>query len=132
MSGELTTGAGLVFVLTTIAVVLFQIALALGAPLGEYAMGGRFPGRFPPGMRIAAVVQAAVLSVLAFVVALGAGLVAGEDWTRPVLIWVPVVVSALALLLNAITPSAGERRIWVPVTFIMLLASLVVAISPSR
>lgn len=132
MSTELTTAAAIAFTVTTIAVVLFQIALALGAPWGEYAMGGRFPGRFPPRMRVAALMQAAALGVLAFIVAQGAGLMEGDDWTRPVLIWVPVVVSALALLLNAITPSAGERRIWVPVTLIMLVASLVVAISPSR
>ena len=132
MSTELTVAAALVFALTTIAVVVFQIALALGAPLGEYAMGGRFQGRFPPAMRVAALVQGVLLGALAFVVASGTGLVAGVDWTRPVLIWVPVAVSALALFLNAITPSAGERRIWVPVTLVMLATSFLVAISPPR
>ena len=130
MSTDLTAAAALVFAVTTIGVVVFQIARALGAPLGEYAMGGRFRGRFPPAMRIAALVQGAVLGALAFVVASGAGLVAGVDWTRPVLIWSPVAVSALALLLNAITPSVGERRIWVPVTLVMLVTSFLVAISP--
>ena len=48
--------------------VLFQFALALGAPWGQLAMGGRFPGKFPTAMRIAAVVQAILLSLLAVIV----------------------------------------------------------------
>lgn len=31
-----------------IVVAAFQLALALGAPWGEMAMGGKFTGRFPP------------------------------------------------------------------------------------
>ena len=34
-----------------------------------------------------------------------------------------------AVVLNSITPSAGERRTWVPVTLVMLASSLVVAIT---
>ncbi len=41
----------------------------------------------------------------------------------------PVVVSVLAIVLNSISRSAGERRIWVPVAVAMLLSSLVVALS---
>jgi hypothetical protein len=46
----------------------------------------------------------------------------------PWLIWVPVAVSALAVVLNAISRSAGERRIWVPVAVVLLVSSLVVAL----
>lgn len=45
------------------------------------------------------------------------------------LIWLPVGVSALAVLLNLVTPSAGERRIWVPVSLVLLASSLVVALA---
>jgi hypothetical protein len=38
-------------------------------------------------------------------------------------------VSALAVALNAISRSAGERRIWVPVASVLLVSSLVVAIN---
>jgi hypothetical protein len=34
----------------------------------------------------------------------------------------------VSLVLNAITPSAGERRIWVPVALALLATSLVVAV----
>jgi hypothetical protein len=35
----------------------------------------------------------------------------------------------VSLVLNAITPSAGERRIWVPVTAVMLGTALIVALT---
>ena len=34
--------------------VLFQFALALGAAWGKYAMGGKYPGKYPPKMRMLA------------------------------------------------------------------------------
>lgn len=43
------------FLIAAAGSIAFQLALALGAPWGEYAMGGRYPGRFPPGLRLAAV-----------------------------------------------------------------------------
>ena len=112
-------------------VVAFQVALAAGAPWGEYAMGGAFPGQFPPELRIAALVQAALLVGLAVIVLARAGLVA--LWSRPArwLIWVVVVFSALSLVLNLITPSAGERAIWAPIAFLLLVSSAVVAFTNS-
>lgn len=127
---DLTDVLAAVFSLTTALVVGFQLALALGMPWGEFAMGGAFPGRMPPAMRGAAVVQAAVLAALAVVVLSAAGLVAPklvDAW--PWLAWVPVAVSALAVVLNASTRSQGERRIWLPVTVVLLLCSLGVALA---
>jgi hypothetical protein len=119
------------FAVVTAGVIAFQIGLALGAPWGAYAMGGRFPGRFPPAMRIGALVQAALLTLAVLIVLSDAGLiqpsVAGPF---PWLIWLVVGFSAISLVLNAVTPSAGERRIWLPVAVVMLLCSLSVALTP--
>lgn len=122
--------AAVVYALATSVVVGFQVALAAGAPWGEYAMGGRVPGRFPPAMRVAAAVQAAVLALLALVV-LDAGGVLSLGWTAaiPWLAWVPVAVSAVSLLMNAASRSPRERRTWVPVALVLLASSLVVALS---
>ncbi len=111
-------------------VVAFQVALALGAPWGQYAMGGAFPGRMPTPLRIAALAQGIVLAALAMIVLADAGLANVallDDW--PWLIWVPVAVSAVAVVLNASTRSQGERRIWLPVAIILLLCSLGVALA---
>jgi hypothetical protein len=58
----------LVYGAATVLVVGFQVALALGAPWGAYAMGGKFLGRWPARMRAAAIVEAVVLSALAAIV----------------------------------------------------------------
>jgi hypothetical protein len=119
-----------VFALVAAGVVLFQLALAAGAPWGAYAMGGTFPGRYPPGLRLLAVVQGAVLALLALVVLSDAGLAttAVAD-AAPWAIWVVVLFSIVAVVLNAISRSAGERRIWVPVSLAMLVTAAIVALA---
>ncbi len=127
---DITSAAGLVFAVTASGVVAFQLALALGAPWGAYAMGGAFPGRFPPPMRVAAVVQAALIALLAVGVLSVAGILLPDVAVAfPWLGWVAVVVSAVAVVLNAISRSAGERRIWVPVAAVLLVSSLLVALA---
>lgn len=127
---DATSVAAIIFAVVAVGTIGFQLALASGAPWGEYAMGGRFPGRFPTSMRVAAVVQAAVIALLAAVVLARAGLVL-ETWapTASWLIWVVVAFSGVSLILNSITPSKGERRVWVPVAIIMLGSSIFVALA---
>jgi cell shape-determining protein MreD len=119
----------MVYGIVSLVVIAFQIALASGAPWGEYAMGGAFPGQFPPELRVAAVVQAVILALLALVVFSRAG-VALPKWERTSrrLVWVVVAFSAISLVLNTITPSTGERAIWAPVALIMLVCSMIVAL----
>jgi hypothetical protein len=120
--------AGIAYAMVAAAVAAFQITLALGAPWGSYAMGGAFPGRYPPAMRMAAVVQALLMALMAGVILSRAG-VALPRWSsasrRPV--WVIVAFGAVGLVLNLATPSAGERLVWAPVAFLLLLCSVLVA-----
>ena len=127
---DLGTLAGVTFGVVAVGVIAFQVALALGAPWGAYAMGGVFPGRYPPPMRVAAVVQAVLIGLLALAVLSAAGLVLPDLIAAiPWLAWIAVAVSALAVILNALSRSAGERRIWVPVAVVMLISSLIVALT---
>ncbi len=78
-------------------------------------------------MRVAALVQAFVIGFFASVVLAQAGLVR-RDKPRPSrLIWGVVVLSAISLVMNVITPSGGERMLWAPVALLMFASSLVVA-----
>ncbi len=127
---NLATAAAVVFTVAILGTIGFQLAMALGAPWGEYAMGGQFPGKFPPAMRVAALVQVVVLALLAVVVLSNAGVVPAPwpntpGWAE----WAVVAFSAVSLLLNSISRSAKERSIWVPVAVVLLLSSLVVALS---
>jgi hypothetical protein len=123
--------AAVVFTLVTAGVVAFQLALALGAPWGDYAMGGTFPGKYPPLMRVAAAVQAGLLILLALIVLSRAGLVLLSQWIERStwLIWLVVAFSAVALVLNLVTSSSRERRIWAPVAAVLLVCSLTVALA---
>ena len=125
--------AGIVYAAATAVVVAFQIALALGAPWGAYAMGGAFPGQFPPAMRVGAFVQAGILLGFAGIVLARAG-IALRTWERVSrwMVWVVVGFSALSLVLNLITPSAGERMLWAPVALVLLVCSLLVAIGKKQ
>ena len=127
--------AALVYATVSAGIVAFQVALAAGAPWGAYAMGGAFSGQFPPTLRIAALVQAALIVGMAAVVLSRAGLVLA-GWSRASrrLVWVVVAFAAVGLVLNLITPSAGERAIWAPVALVLLVSSAVVAVerSPGR
>jgi hypothetical protein len=127
---KISRAAAIVHAVVTLGVVAFQVALASGAPWGAYAMGGAFPGQFPPELRIAAVVQAVLLLALTGVVLARAGL-ALPGWSRAArwLIWIVVAFSVISLILNLITPSAGERAIWAPVALLLLISSATVAFS---
>lgn len=128
----MTAVAAILFAVVTVGAILFQIALALGAPWGQYAMGGKYPGQYPAAMRVGAVGQAALLAALVVFVLSDVGLVLPSMARAiPSLIWLVVAFSGLSLVLNAISPSKGERRIWVPVALVMLISSLVVAVTPA-
>jgi hypothetical protein len=124
--------SAILYAIISAVVIVFQIALAAGAPWGEYAMGGAFPGRFPPALRIAAIIQAALLIGMAAVVLARAGLIL-PSWSRAArwLVWFVVAFATVSLVLNLITPSAGERAIWVPTVLLLLISSAIAAFSSS-
>jgi hypothetical protein len=120
--------AAIIYAIVMFGVVAFQIALAAGAPWGAYAMGGASPGQFPPALRTAAIIQALLLAGMAAVILARAGLVLpGWSQLSHWLVWIVVALTALSLVLNFITPSAGERAIWAPILTLLLISSLIVA-----
>jgi len=123
-----TTTSAYIFGFLTVVVMVFQMALALGAPWGEMAMGGKFPGRLPPMLRIGAIVQILLLAFAALVVLTRAGLVLGSyfELSRSA-IWFVVALCAVSAILNTITPSKKERMLWSPVTIILVVCAIVVA-----
>jgi hypothetical protein len=103
--------AAKIFIALTTVVVAFQLALAAGAPWGELTMG-----------------SAVLLGGFGLVVAARAGL-ALPRWRRPAgrLIWVVVAYTVVGVGLNAATPSARERVLWLPVALVLAACALLVA-----
>jgi hypothetical protein len=122
------TIAATIFTVFTGIVILFQGCLAAGLPWGKASMGGKYPGKYPPKMRIVAVVNMVVLSLIAAIVLAHANLVFPQlRAISGIAIWVIVIFFVVGTLLNTITPSRIER-IWAPVALIQLITSLIVAI----
>ena len=75
--------------------------------------------------------QGLILAAAAVIVLVSAGVVKIALVTSlPWLIWAIVAMCVVAVVLNAASRSACERRLWVPGTLVLLVSSLVVAIAP--
>ena len=108
---SMTAGARPWFLATLLLIqVLFQLALAVGAPWGQAAWGGQNEGLLPLSLRIASGI-AAVVWLWILLVVLGRSL--GSVGRRRVLV-VLAAYSALGVVANAASPSDLERAIWTP------------------
>ena len=119
-------GAGLIGV-----VVLFQVALVLGAPWGRAAWGGQHPARLPGRLRLASLVAAILLVALAWIL-LAAGRVASSSpvpasWLQPAA-WLGTAYFGLGSVVNLISRSRVER-IWAPVSLCTAICYGIVAAS---
>jgi cytochrome bd-type quinol oxidase subunit 2 len=109
-------------------VVVFQLAVALGAPLGRLTQGGGVDGTLPMSGRLVAVGSAVLLTVM------GLGLLARADLgpfrAAPrrlvtAVAWFTAVYAGLGMLLNLASPSPAERWTWTPVTALILVCAVV-------
>ncbi len=111
-------------------VILFQLALAFGVPWGNLAMGGKYPGKFPPVMRVAALVQIVILTIIGVVISVRGGIIFPEwFFLADKIIWGVVVFNVIGLVANLATRSKWERIIWAPIAVVLLVCSLIVALS---
>jgi glutaminase len=124
-----TISSGFLVAMTLI-VAVFQIALALGAPLGEYAYGGARVGKLPLGFRINSVVAVFVMLAISghYLAQLGVFEPILDPAGNSVVNWVLVGFTGLSALANNATRSKKERMIWGIPTILMFLASLAVAL----
>jgi hypothetical protein len=118
----------LVFAFTATA--LFQLALVLGAPMGEYAYGGQMPGRLPIAYRVSSAFSFLLMLAIAghYLAQLGwVPKLLGEDLNQWVN-WGLIGFASLAAIMNNITRSVKEKRLWGSTTIAMLIATIIVAL----
>jgi hypothetical protein len=124
----LETVSAIIFTVFTGIVILFQGGLAAGMPWGSASMGGKFPGKYPPKMRMVAIINMMVLFFIASIVLARADLLFRQLQSFSMIaIWFVVIFCFIGTVLNAITPSKIER-IWAPVAAIQFITSIVVAL----
>jgi hypothetical protein len=115
-----------------LAIAAFQLALAVGAPLGRAAWGGK-QTHLPMDLRIASGFAVGVW-VLAALIVLGRGGFQVSPLPPAFLrrgTWTLVGVSVLATLMNLASSSSWERFIWAPVALILAVLCFVVARGPA-
>ena len=108
--------AAIIYCLIVLAVIAFQVFLILGAPWGKITQGGRWPDVLPVQGKFIAFVSIFILIFMAMVSLSAAGLVFELPvWT----IWAAIGIQSVSMVLNWITPSIPERRLWGPITTVM-------------
>jgi len=113
--------SALIFTVLTGIVILFQLGLAMGMPWGSASMGGKFPGKYPPEMRIVAIISIVVLCLIGLIVLTRAQMLFPQFMPfSKIGIWMVVVFCSIGTILNTITPSKIER-IWAPVAGVQLV-----------
>jgi hypothetical protein len=122
--------AVIISVVALAAVGLFQIGLALGAPMGEYAFGGQNPGRLPMRYRVASAISVLVYLGIAghYLAQIGVFETLLTPSLNSIANWALVGFNALGLIMNSISRSVKERKMWVPVLLLMLVCSVVIAL----
>jgi hypothetical protein len=111
-------------------VIVFQVALAAGAPFGAASWGGQHAGQLPMRLRLASIGAVVLLAVIGWVVLAAAGLVARgpipEPWLAPA-VWVAAVYFAVGTVANLASRSRIER-VWGPVALVTAVCCVIVAL----
>lgn len=121
--------AAVVAAVGLVCVSAFQVAIALGAPLGAASWGGRHEGRLPTRLRTASAIAAVLWLIAAGIVLgrVGIGPISGSvaRWGT----WTLVALLTVGAVMNAASPSRWERFGWAPFTALLAGLCVVVALS---
>ena len=110
---------GLIAVSLLLTIVAFQLALALGAPFGRAAWGGKIEGVLPAPLRVASAITGIGIYPVIIAIVLSASGVVDADLVPgqgDVLMWVLAAFFGIGGVLNAASRSSLERW-WAPVSF---------------
>ncbi len=111
-------------------VALFQFSLALGAPMGEYAWGGRHSGKLPAAWRFASLFAAGLgLAISGHYASMIGWLPSLLDaHGRAYVLWGLTAFTALTVVGNLVSKSQAERKLFLPVSASMLVANLMILV----
>ena len=110
-------------------VICFQALLVLGFPFGQASWGGKYT-RLPAGLRIASVISICILSFMMVIVLEARSVISILASSQIILygLWVMAAFFALNTFGNFMSRSKLEKRIMTPVSLVLFLACLTLAI----
>jgi hypothetical protein len=126
----MTIAALVVALAVLIGLSVMQILIICGLPVGEYAWGGQHRVA-TPRLRLLAVVAIALYVGFSLLLMSRSSVLAGGS-TRMVVVatWVLFAYCAVSIALNAASRSRRERIVQTPVSILLTLSVLVVAMAP--
>lgn len=130
----MTSAAAIVATVLFVAMAAFQLALALGAPLGAHVLGGRYSDRLPGRLRLFSGIAAVVLAGAGLVVLGRAGVIAqprGAAGLLAATCWVIAAFLVLNTLGNLRSKSRLERTVFAATTACLAVLSAYVALTGS-
>lgn len=110
------------------ALAVLQVLVALGLPLGHFVWGGQHE-ILPTGFRIGSTGSVVVHAAMAALLLSRAGVIAGDGTFVRVATWSLFGYFVLGILMNAISRSEPERFTMTPVTLVLALATLTIALA---
>ncbi|QYO77493.1 hypothetical protein [Devosia salina] len=122
--------AAIIFTVLMAGLAVFQLALALGAPLGHFAWGGQHKV-LPRGLRIGSLLSIVLYGLFSAIVMMRSALLApwpDAGWIGPAT-WALVAYLALGIVMNAISRSLPERLTMTPLVAVLCALALIVALS---
>jgi hypothetical protein len=123
-----TAAISLIVILALVA--MFQLALVLGAPMGEYVSGGQNPGKLTPRLRVASAISILIYVAIAGHLLAQIGLVPKlfDGQFNALGNWGMVGILGASLAANAMSKSKKERQLWVPVLLLAVVLAFIVAL----
>lgn len=110
------------------ALAVLQALVALGLPLGRFVWGGQHEV-LPTSLRIGSTVSVVIYAAMAALLLSRAGVIAGNGTFVRVATWALLGYFVLGIFMNAISRSEPERFMMTPVTMVLALATLIIALS---
>ena len=132
MNAMIAQIASVVAAIGFLGLMCFQILLALGFPFGQVAWGGKYK-KLPLGFRLASLFSAGIMAFAAILVLEKATIFSVLNTPKVVTfgIWILAAFLGLNTISNFISRSKWEKRIMTPISLILSLLCLTVAISSS-
>ena len=130
MIAELAPTAAIVFTVLMAGLIIFQVALIAGAPLGHFAWGGQ-DRVLPMQKRLGSAISIGLYLIFAVLVLQRAGLANVLPWPGIVVVatWVLAGYFALGIVLNAVSRSRPERLTMAPLSAVLTVLTVIVALS---
>ena len=108
---------------------LLQLSLALGAPMGQFAWGGKYKV-LPRNLRIGSILSLIIYLGIAICLLSKSGIyqIIQQGTLLNILVWVIFVYLVLGIFMNAISCSKRERYTMTPIVILLASCALTVAL----